>query len=254
MLLIHTSLLYLHIALGSVALLLFWLPAFARKGSKLHINAGHGFYYVMLVIAASGMILCGIGLHDPIGIYAADKVLTEAQQQRLLVWRIPLSQFLLLLSLLTWVMVRHAVTVLRVKENRAVLRGIAFQGPNLILIPGAIYVCWQGINIGMPLLIIFAIVSIISSLSICAYVYKQQIKPRQWIIEHFSSMIGSGIALYTAFFAAGGRRIVSQWLPGEWQLVSWLVAPIIGVTAMILLTGYYKRKYKVQHNKTLQQG
>ncbi|KKO46380.1 hypothetical protein WG68_06340 [Arsukibacterium ikkense] len=253
MLLIHTSLLYFHIALGAVALILFWLPVFSRKGSKLHVNAGSVFYYLMLVIAASGMALCVIGLADPIAIYAADKALTAAQQQRLLIWRIPFSQFLLLLSLLTWVTVRHAVAALRVKENRAILKGIAFQGPNLMLIPGGIYVLWQGIGIGMPLLIIFAIVSIITSLSICLYIYQRQIKPRQWIIEHFSAMIGSGIALYTAFFAAGGRRILAQWLPGEWQIVSWLAAPVIGVSAMILLTGYYKRKYKVQHHKALQQ-
>ena len=67
-------------------------------------------------------------------------------------------------------------------------------------------------------------------------------------------MLGSGIAVYTALFAAGGRRMLSQWLPGEWQLVSWLAAPVIGAIVLITLTGYYKRKYKVQPNKALQQG
>jgi hypothetical protein len=102
-------------------------------------------------------------------------------------------------------------------------------------------------------LIIFAVVSLVTASTISLYVYKKEIKPRAWIIEHFSSMVGSGIAVYTAFFAAGGRRMLSQWLPEQWQLVSWLAAPVIGVTVMILLTGYYKRKYKVLPNKALQQ-
>jgi hypothetical protein len=36
---LHSILLYTHIALGSIALLLFWLPVIVKKGSKLHNNA-----------------------------------------------------------------------------------------------------------------------------------------------------------------------------------------------------------------------
>lgn len=251
--LIHTTLLYLHIALGAVALLLYWLPVIARKGSKLHINAGKVFYYLMLIVSGSGIVLSLLGLYDPIGIYTAGKQMTAAQIERMLIWRIPLSQFLLLLSLLTWVTVRHAIGVLHAKNDRSMLRRWFYQGPVLVLFPTALYVAYQGLTVGMPLLIIFAVVSLVTASTISLYVYKKEIKPRAWIIEHFSSMVGSGIAVYTAFFAAGGRRMLSQWLPEQWQLVSWLAAPVIGVTAMILLTGYYKRKYKVLPNKALQQ-
>lgn len=251
---LHTILLYLHIVLGAIPLVLYWVPVVARKGGTLHIQAGKVFYYLMLTVAGSGIVLCVVGLSDPVGIYTAGKQMSSEQVQRMLVWRVPLSQFLLLLSLLTWVTVRHAIAVLQAKSDRSLLRRWYYQGPVLVLFPLALFVAYKGITIGMPLLLIFAIVSLITASTISYYVYKKQIQPRQWIIEHFSAMIGSGIAVYTAFFAAGGRRMLSQWLPGEWQLVSWLAAPVIGVTAMILLTGYYKRKYKVQHNKALQQG
>src|SRR5690606_29040648 len=103
MLTIHTSLLYLHILLGAIALILYWLPIAVRKGSPLHIKAGKIFYYVMLIVSGSGIILCLIGLNDPVGIYAAGKQLSTESIQRMLVWRIPVSQFLLLVSLLTWI-------------------------------------------------------------------------------------------------------------------------------------------------------
>jgi hypothetical protein len=253
MLTLHTTLLYLHIVLGAIALVLYWMPIITRKGSKLHINAGKVFYYLMLIVSGSGIVLSLLGLCDPVGIYTAGKQMTAAQIERMLVWRIPLSQFLLLLSLLTWVTVRHAVGVLHAKNDRSMLRRWFYQGPVLVLFPTALYVAYQGLTVGMPLLIIFAVVSLVTASTISLYVYKKEIKPRAWIIEHFSSMVGSGIAVYTAFFAAGGRRMLSQWLPEQWQLVSWLAAPVIGVTAMILLTGYYKRKYKVLPNKALQQ-
>lgn len=252
MLVIHTTLLYLHIALGAIALLLFWLPIVARKGSKLHIAAGKAFYTIMLVVAGSGIIMTLIGLADPVGIYINSRQLTAEQIDSMMLWRIPFTYFLLLLSLLTWVTVRHAIGVLRAKANRSMLRNWRYQGPVFMMFPVALFVGWQGISIAMPLLIIFAVVSLISATTISTYVYRAEIKPRAWIIEHFSAMVGAGIAVYTAFFAAGGRRLLSQWLPGEWQLVSWLAAPVIGLTILATLSGYYKRKYKVQHNKALQ--
>lgn len=249
---LHTFLLYLHIALGAVALLLYWLPIIVRKGSKLHISAGNIFYYIMLLVSGSGVVLSLLGLADPVAIYAAGKQLSAEQIQRMLVWRVPLSQFLLLLSLLTWVTVRHAIGVLRTKHNRALLRRWNYQGPVLLLYPTALYVAWQGLTVGMPLLIIFACVSLITATTISWYVYKTAVSPRAWIIEHFSAMVGSGIAVYTAFFAAGGRRLLAQWLPGDWQLISWLAAPVIGTVVLISLKGYYKRKYKVLPQKALQ--
>ena len=57
MLTLHTALLYLHIALGAVALLLYWVPVIVRKGSPVHINAGKIFYYLMLTVSGSGIIL-----------------------------------------------------------------------------------------------------------------------------------------------------------------------------------------------------
>lgn len=251
---LHSMLLYAHIGLGSVALLLYWLPIISKKGSRLHIRAGQVFYYLMLTVSASGMLMSLLGLFDPVGIYAAGKALTEAQLQRMLVWRIPLSQFLLLLSLLTWVTVRHAIGVLKARDDRTMLRKLSYQGPVWLMLPTAVYVMYQGINIGMPLLIIFSIVSLITAISISLYVYKAQVSARAWIIEHFSAMVGSGIAVYTAFFAAGGRRMLAELLPGNWQLVSWLVAPVIGVTALITLKGYYQRRYKVSTGKALQGG
>ena len=242
---LHSVLLYIHIGLGSMALLLYWLPVISKKGSRLHIRAGQVFYYFMLTVSASGMLMSLLGLFDPVGIYAAGKALTEAQLQRMLVWRIPFSQFLLLLSLLTWVTVRHAIGVLKARDDRTMLRKLSYQGPVWLMFPTATYVMFQGIQIGMSLLIIFSIVSLITAVNITRYAYKAQIAPRAWIIEHFSAMVGSGIAVYTAFFAAGGRRLLAQWLPGDWQLLTWLLAPSLGVLTLLFFTAYYKKKYRV---------
>ena len=137
MLVIHTTLLYLHIALGAIALLLFWLPIIARKGGKLHISAGKAFYLLMLIVSGSGIIMSLLGLADPIGIYVNSKPLSSEQIEGMMRWRIPFTYFLLLLSLLTWVTVRHAIGVLRAKTNRSMLRSWRYQGPVLLMFPSA---------------------------------------------------------------------------------------------------------------------
>ena len=53
MILLHTVFLYLHIALGALALVVYWLPITTKKGGSLHIQAGKLFYYLMLFVAAA---------------------------------------------------------------------------------------------------------------------------------------------------------------------------------------------------------
>ncbi|MFN4054752.1 MAG: hypothetical protein ACK4GU_07740 [Alishewanella aestuarii] len=43
---LHTSLLALHILLGAVCLMLFWVPVVSAKGSMLHNTAGKLYSYV----------------------------------------------------------------------------------------------------------------------------------------------------------------------------------------------------------------
>ena len=238
--------LYLHIGLGSVALLLFWLPVCVRKGSTLHNNAGKAFYYIMLVVAGSGILMSSMTIYDPIAIYVTDTTRSQIELQRFLGWRVVFSEFLLLLSVLTWVSVRHAMAVLKAKANRALLKRGQYLIPVLLMLPLAGFVAWQGYRFNQTLLMIFAAVSAYIALSICRYTFKAQVQNREWIIQHFTSMVGTGIGVYTAFFAAGGGRIISDILPEQWMMLSWLTAPVIGLGSILMFKGYFQRKYKVQ--------
>jgi len=48
---------------------------------------------------------------------------------------------------------------------------------------------------------------------------------------HLNGMIGSGIGAYTAFFAFGGRSLLGELLPGQWQVIPWVLPTVIGVIA-----------------------
>ncbi len=68
--LIHESALYLHIAVGACALLLFWVPVFTRKGNMDHKRFGRIFGYAMYTVAGSGVIMSSLDLLFPLAIHA----------------------------------------------------------------------------------------------------------------------------------------------------------------------------------------
>ncbi|CAM5188051.1 hypothetical protein [Alishewanella longhuensis] len=245
---IHSTLLYLHILLGAVCLLLFWLPVISTKGSKLHSTSGRVYYQMMLFIAASGAIMSTLVLIDPVAVYASANPLPTDKVAQFQAERRHFSSFLLLLSVLTWVTVRHAYAVLHAKSTRQQLKHWQLQLPVLLLLLGSFYMLWSGWQSGTNLFMIFSIVGIFTALGIWRYVWQKQLAQRQWIIEHFSSMIASGIALYTAFFAAGGRRMLAGIITGHWQIVSWLIAPILGVVAIALFKRHFEKKFRVTNS------
>ncbi|MEO0998935.1 MAG: hypothetical protein AAFX58_15605, partial [Pseudomonadota bacterium] len=89
------------------------------------------------------------------------------------------------------------------------------------------------------LLVIFAVLSIAASTGRLRYVYLDTVGPKQWLAEHFGGFIGAGIGAYTAFFAFGGARYLAELLPGQWQIVPWVLPAIVGTVALRRLQRRY---------------
>lgn len=239
MLLIYNSTLYLHIALGTLALFVFWVPVFARKGSKNHRSWGKLFSNCMYAVAISGLIMSTLVWIDPIAIRYSDQTLTAERAARINDFFRNLAQFLFLLSVLTFISVKHALLVLKARADRSQLKHWSHLIWFAMLLVMSVKVLILGINTGFPLYIIFGCVGLIGGLQNLRYIFKREISQREWIIEHLSSILGTGIAVYTAFFAVGGRHWLSQILTGNLQLIPWVLPGVIGTVAIV----YLKRKY-----------
>ena len=238
MLMLHSLLLKLHIVLGIIALLLFWLPMLSRKGSSLHRSSGRYYGHIMKAVAISGLVMTSMVWFDPIGIKGAGLMVNGQIPQRKLDFFMMLNLFLFLLSLLTWVTIRHATGSLLCKQNRDTLKHWSYQGPVWLLVVVAPYAAWQGFLFNMPLVMVFAGISLVTSFSILAYLHTKTVTANRWLIEHASAMIGSGIAAYTAFFAFGGRTLFAELLTGHWMMLPWLLPSLVGVPATI----WFKRR------------
>lgn len=245
MLIIHKSALYLHIALGTLALFIFWVPVISRKGSKNHRSWGKVFSWCMYAVSISGLLMSAIVWFDPIVIRYPEQTLTPERIEKATVFFRNLAEFLFLLSVLTLISVKHALLVLKTKSDRQALRHWSHLIWFGLLIVMGIKVFTIGLNTGFPLFIIFGLVGLVGGLGNLRYIFKREINQREWIIEHLSSILGTGIAVYTAFFAVGGRHWLNQILTGNLQLIPWVLPGIIGTVAIVIYKKRYQEKSKL---------
>ena len=99
-----------------------------------------------------------------------------------------------------------------------------------------------GYEKGNILHMVFGGVSVSAAIGMLKYIFRKEVAVNAWLIEHFSGLIGSGIGAYTAFFAFGGRRVLSHIFVGNLQLIPWIAPSVIGIAFTIWLT----RKYTIK--------
>ncbi len=235
-----TLFLFIHIIAGACALLLFWLPAWLKKGSPNHIRFGRYYVNAMYTVAASGFFMAMLVMIDPLGLQRNLVVDNANPDHQIMVIR-STRGFLLYLSLLTLASIRHGVLVLRHKTERQALKkpshllltaGLAGFGPILAI--------W-GYTQQMTLLIIFGILGLLLGSGMLRYTFRSTLSKNQWWIEHLGAMIGSGIAAHTAFFVFGMARFFE--VDSTLRLLSWILPGIIGGIAINYLSRFYQRKF-----------
>jgi hypothetical protein len=66
---------------------------------------------------------------------------------------------------------------------------------------------------------------------------------KEWVIAHLSSIIGAGIASYTAFFVFGGNRFMAQIFDGQLMMIPWVAPGVIGSCIIGHLSYQYHKQF-----------
>ena len=238
---LHSLLVNAHIAVGAIALVLFWVPTIARKGSPLHIQAGRIYVYSMYTVAITAFVASIIVLYDPIGIRRPGEVLDPDTAAQLAARFRTFSLFLLMLSVLVFTSLRHGIAALRERREPGRLRLTSHKALLAVLAGLAVVIGIIGIQMGEVLLMIFAGLSLAGAFNMYRDVRNENPQRRELVVAHLNGLIGSGIGAYTAFFAFGGRMI-SDFLTGYWQIVPWILPAIIGTFAINRLSRRYQQR------------
>ena len=158
------------------------------------------------------------------------------------------SLFLLMLSVLVYASLTHGLAALKERRNPGQWRSSSHVTMIAVLGLLGLAVAIIGLRYGQLLLIIFAAISVAGSIGMFRDVRRPKMTSGELTAAHLNGLIGSGIGAYTAFFAFGGSRFLAEWLPGQWQVIPWVLPSIIGTVAIAKISQRFKPKKAVRAN------
>lgn len=215
-----------HGIVGVIALLTFWTAAFARKGSPLHRRVGQGYLLAMVGIVVTALPL------------AAYKV---AQGQSVT------AAFLAYLAVITATGVWGAWRAIRDKHDVARYTGPVYAGFAWLSLFSGVSVFALGVKVGSPLLLGFSVIGLFAGQDMLRKRRNRArlaAQPRWWLVEHYTAMLGNGIATHIAFLAIGLPRVLPAIDGVALHYLGWFGPLLVAVIAKVLIDRRWKPKAK----------
>ena len=216
----HGIVLSLHIAVGAVALLGFWIAALARKGGALHRGAGRIYLWAMygILLSAVPLALAYFGRGRPLQ-----------------------GLFFLYLVVLVGSSVVIAPRAVRLKQDFKAFRQGIYPRLAYAQLAAGMLLSVAGLLAGQMLLAVFGLVGVGRSAQMLRLRRVTSPPPGWWLREHFIAMIANGIATHIAFLSIGLAQVLP---PRLLQLnLSWFVPLAVGLSAMVWLSARQRRRF-----------
>jgi hypothetical protein len=191
---------WLHLSAGTVALLAFWLTAALRKGSRAHILVGRLF-----LIAMSGVVVTAV----PLAGFAFSRGMTV------------LAVFLLYLLVITATPCWAAWRAIRDQKNFAHYSGPLYRAIAWINIVAGAIVLALGLSFNQVIFIGISSVGLITGPLMLRFARKPPQDRRWWLVEHFTGVIGAGVATHIAFLSIGAARLLPPHMVEYSQMFAW---------------------------------
>lgn len=207
----YSTFLKAHVISGCISLVLFWMPVFLKKGSHWHNKIGKWYVYAMWVVVITAACL---------------------SIRNFIVGRTIMGAFLGFIALITAKPLWHGRAVLKVKKKQTVsyryihlALQMAIVCSSIAMITYGIYLKGEGAAI---LMFFFGGLGILDIPALIRNLKQPDVKV-EWLKEHISAMLVSGIAAYTAFLVFGARQFLEAHFTGIWSMLPWVAPTIIGL-------------------------
>lgn len=223
------ALVWVHLAAGSVGLLLFWYAGvFSRKGGAGHRRWGLVFVWSMLFTGSVAVGMSTLTLLDPMAThphFVTHPVFRDERLVRgLFGW---MMQFLALLTVsLAW----HGWGVIRYKRTHADNRNALNVALQAVVIVTALNTAWQGIRLDMPVMLGLPVVGVASGVTNLWFAFGDAPKRFAYLIEHVKALVGAAISAYTAFLAFGLVRLMPDRV---FNPALWSIPLVVGLAIII---------------------
>lgn len=219
------GLIYLHIASGAVALVSFWVPLLVAKGKRVHRLVGRVFAMSMITCGLLAMVLASFHLTSPGWVNGSPET------------RLQLGWMMLYLGLLAVVLVLFGLKTVRNKGRHHLYKTTWILFLHTALAALALWVFWLGWAHRELLLIGVSFIAFLMVPGNFRFILRKPTPVagklrREWLYQHFTSMIGAGIAGYSAFLSFGAAK----YLPVDiFNPYLWTIPTILGVSFMLWL-------------------
>ena len=228
---------FVHVVTGFVGLAAFWVPVFARKGGRVHKQAGRVYAYCAYVVtisavtAAAGRIasyrIDGIGVADQPELYG-------------------FAWLLAYLGVVTFAQVRHAIRVVATRRAPETLRTPFHEALAWASMAGSAAVAAAAVaawSVASPVLLGLSPIGLFTGWQMLRMVRRPRAERMGWLYSHLGSMLGGGIAFHTAFLVFGAQRFWDYGIEGPLAVVPWILPTVVGVPAIVVWTQRYRRRF-----------
>ena len=226
-----------HVATAFVGLAAFWTPVFVRKGGRVHVRAGRIFTYCAYVVTLSAVTASA-------GRLVSFQVLDIGFAERPDLYGFQL--FLGYLGMVTFVLARHGIRVVATRRAPETLRTPVHEALGWVSIAGSVAVIafalgvWSDIS---PILLALSPIGLYTGWSMLRLMRNPGGQRMGWFYSHLFSMLGAGISFHSAFLVFGAQSLWAYQLAGPLAIVPWILPTVLGIPAIFVWTGYYRRRF-----------
>ncbi len=216
-----------HAIAGSIALVVFLIPLFSKKGSKVHVKVGWIYVFAMSFVGVSAFIITPWrGFFDPNRTSSTEGF----------------AVFLFFISVLTLSSIWMGLEALKLKSRLNPDRAFTHIAPPMILVICAVITQVIGYLLENNLLMIFPVLGYVTAAGQLQYWLTKPKEKRHWWYAHMQGMGIACIATVTAFLVTALPRFVKT--PIFNSPLLWVAPGIIGGTLLNRSIARDKAKFK----------
>lgn len=212
----------LHVAAGTIALLVGLVPMFSQKGSKVHNRTGLVYVWCMIVVAITALLMCG---------------LQPFKMLRLFLTGIAVFSFYLCVT--GW----RATKQKKSGPTRAdkILSYVTLVVGVAMMSFGA-YLLTDSLSVFAILFSLFGF-STFRNAWYDVRSFGKTPEKMHWFYHHITRMGGSYIATFTAFLVNNVYRMLPQDAPAWIGTMSWIAPGLVGGILIGRTIKYYRQKF-----------
>lgn len=210
----YESALQLHAVTGTLALLCFWTAAALRKGSSRHRLVGRLYLLAMLAVVLSSIPLVW---------------------RRWLDGQLVAAAFFAYLLVLVVTGVWTAWRAIRDKHDPHAYTGGVYHALAVACLLAGLGVLALGLRHGQPLLTGFSLVGLYVGVDMLLRVRRLRARPLWWREEHYTAMLGNGVATHIAFLAIGLPRLLPMLDGTVLHYAAWFGPLLVALAAKLWL-------------------